>query len=197
MLTQVTDTIGGIGADPPAGLLAPFSDQVALLTSIPGVGECVATVIVSEIGVDMSRFPTAARLAAWSGLAPGNNESGGRRRRAGHRKGNTPRPVDPHRGGPGRLPYPHPHRGPLPPPAPPLRGKANKTAGKKAEFAVAHTLIKVIWKVLATGQPYTDLGHDFYTCPRTAIRSSIGLPLRPSRHPPRGPHQAHRSAKSQ
>jgi hypothetical protein len=42
-------------------------------------------------------------------------------------------------------------------------GKANKSAGKQAAFAVAHTLIKVIWSVLATGEPYTDLGQDFYT----------------------------------
>lgn len=163
MLTRVTDTIGGIGADPPAGLLAPFTDQIALLTSIPGVGERVATVIVSEIGVDMSRFPTAARLAAWSGLAPGNNESGGRRRRARHRKGNThvqsilieaALAASRTRTRIGAR-FHRLHRR--------FGGKANKTAGKKAAFAVAHTLIKVIWKVLATGQPYTDLGHDFYT----------------------------------
>ncbi|MFU8855358.1 hypothetical protein ACNAW0_31010, partial [Micromonospora sp. SL1-18] len=42
-------------------------------------------------------------------------------------------------------------------------GRANKTAAKRAAFAVAHTLIKVIWTVLATGQTYTDLGHDYYT----------------------------------
>jgi hypothetical protein len=42
-------------------------------------------------------------------------------------------------------------------------GRANKGAAKKAAFAVAHTLIKVIWSVLSTGQSYTDLGHDFYT----------------------------------
>jgi transposase len=42
-------------------------------------------------------------------------------------------------------------------------GKQNKGAAKKAAFAVAHTLIKVIWSVLHTGQPHTDLGHDFYT----------------------------------
>lgn len=42
-------------------------------------------------------------------------------------------------------------------------GRANRGAAKKAAFAVAHTLIKVIWTVLATGAPYQDLGHDFYT----------------------------------
>jgi transposase len=42
-------------------------------------------------------------------------------------------------------------------------GRQNKGAAKKAAFAVAHTLIKIIWSILATGQPYSDLGPDFYT----------------------------------
>lgn len=163
MLTQVAEKIGQVDLDPQAGLIAPFTDQIALLTSIPGIGERVATVIVSEIGVDMGRFPTAAHLAAWSGLAPGNNESAGRRRRARHRKGNThvqsilieaALAASRTRSRIGAR-FHRLHRR--------FGGKANKTAGKKAAFAVAHTLIKVIWKVLATGQPYTDLGHDFYT----------------------------------
>jgi transposase len=133
------------------------------LTSIPGIGERVATVIVSEIGVDMSRFPSAKHLAAWAGLAPGNNESGGRRRRARHRKGNThvqstlieaALAASRTRTRLGAR-FHRLHRR--------FGGKANKTAGKKAAFAVAHTLIKVIWTVLSTGQSYADLGHDYYT----------------------------------
>src|SRR6266545_2689149 len=79
MLTQVTDTIGHTG-DPAAGLIGPFTAQIELLMTIPGIGERVASVVISEIGVDMSRFPTAKHLAAWAGLAPGNNESAGKRR---------------------------------------------------------------------------------------------------------------------
>jgi hypothetical protein len=45
-------------------------------------------------------------------------------------------------------------------------GRTNNTAGTKAAFAVAHTLIKVIWSVLTSGQPYNDLGHDFHTTRR-------------------------------
>src|SRR5258707_13149096 len=44
--------------------------QIQLLTSIPGIGDRVAAVVISEIGVDMSRFPSAKHLAAWAGLAP-------------------------------------------------------------------------------------------------------------------------------
>ena len=49
----------------------PFAEPLRLLRSIPGIGERAAQVIISEIGVDMSRFPTAAHLASWAGLCPG------------------------------------------------------------------------------------------------------------------------------
>jgi transposase len=60
--------------------LAPFRTAVRLLTSIPGVGELGAQVIVSEIGTDMHRFPTAGHLLSWAGLCPRNDESAGKRR---------------------------------------------------------------------------------------------------------------------
>jgi hypothetical protein len=66
----------------------PFARQTELLATIPGIGERAAQVIISEIGVDMSRFPTAAHLASWAGLCPGNNESAGRHRSGRTRKGN-------------------------------------------------------------------------------------------------------------
>jgi hypothetical protein len=55
-------------------------------------------------------------------------------------------------------------------------GRTNPGAAKKAAFATAHTLIKIIWSVLATGAPYQDLGHDFYTRrndPQTQTRRLI------------------------
>jgi transposase len=163
MLGQVEAKIGRAGATPVVGLASPFADQIELLTTIPGVGERVATVIVSEIGVDMGRFPSPAHLAAWAGLAPGNNESAGRRRRARRRKGNTQVQSilveAAHAAAKTRTRigarFHRLHRR--------FGGKASKGAGKKAAYATAHTLIKVIWSVLATGTPYTDLGHDFYT----------------------------------
>src|SRR5262245_22632028 len=55
---------------------APFvPEAVALLDSIPGVGEPVAHTIVAELGVDMARFPADGHLASWAGMSPGNNES--------------------------------------------------------------------------------------------------------------------------
>ncbi|MDQ2789151.1 MAG: transposase [Actinomycetota bacterium] len=66
----------------------PFAQQTELLATIPGIGERATQVIISEIGIDMTRFPTAAHLASWAGLRPGNNESAGRHRSGKTRKGN-------------------------------------------------------------------------------------------------------------
>jgi transposase len=67
--------------------LAPFRTAVELVTTIPGVSTLSAEVIVSEIGVDMSRFPTAAHLISWAGLSPRNDQSAGKRRSTRMRKG--------------------------------------------------------------------------------------------------------------
>ncbi len=61
---------------------------VALLDTIPGIDRWQAEVILAEIGLDMGRFPTAAHLASWAGVAPGNNESAGKRRSGKTRPGN-------------------------------------------------------------------------------------------------------------
>jgi transposase len=66
---------------------APFRDLIGLLCTIPGVSTLSATTILSEIGRDMSRFPTAGHLVAWAGLCPGQNESAGKRKPARLRKG--------------------------------------------------------------------------------------------------------------
>ena len=66
---------------------ARFSDLIALLSTIPSVSKLSATTIVSEIGPDMNRFPTAGHLVAWSGLCPAQNESAGKRKRSRLRKG--------------------------------------------------------------------------------------------------------------
>lgn len=67
--------------------LEPFRAAAERLSTIPGVSDVVAAAIVSEIGVDMSRFRTAAHLISWAGLCPGNDESAGKRRSTRVRKG--------------------------------------------------------------------------------------------------------------
>ena len=68
-------------------LVEPFRTTVLLLTTIPGVDELSAGVILAEIGRDMSRFPTAGHLISWAGLCPKNDESAGKRRPTRMRKG--------------------------------------------------------------------------------------------------------------
>src|SRR5437016_12621284 len=69
------------------GSRTPFRTLIELLTTIPGVSAVAAPAILSEIGADMSRFPTAGHLVAWAGLCPGQNESAGKRKSSRLRKG--------------------------------------------------------------------------------------------------------------
>lgn len=79
MYDAIQEMIAEIDAEV-AALLEPFRRQVELLDTIPGVDVATAEVIVAEVGVDMSRFPTAAHLVSWAGLSPRNDESAGKRR---------------------------------------------------------------------------------------------------------------------
>jgi transposase len=67
--------------------LEPFREAVKLLVTIPGISETAAHVLVSEMGVDISRFPTAQSLISWAGLCPRSDESAGKRRSTRIRKG--------------------------------------------------------------------------------------------------------------
>jgi len=68
--------------------LSPYKDRLDLLMTIPGVSLISACIIVAELGVDMSQWPTPQHLTAWGGVAPGCRESGGKSKKAGTRKGN-------------------------------------------------------------------------------------------------------------
>jgi transposase len=67
----------------------PFQAQRQLLQQIPGVDALVAATIIAEIGLDMSVFGNARRLAAWAGVCPGNHESAGKRKSSATRRGNV------------------------------------------------------------------------------------------------------------
>ena len=132
-------------------------DQAAkAIDPIPGIGRISAEAIIAEIGVDMSKFPTAGHLCAWAGVAPGDNESGGRRKSGKTRKGNRTLKKT-------------------------LIQCATSAVNNKDSFAcaqyqrlvvrkgrnkaivaVAHSLLIAIYHVLS-GNDFRDLGADYYT----------------------------------
>jgi transposase len=65
-----------------------YEDAIKKIDDLPGIGKRSAEVILAEIGIDMSRFPSAAHLCSWTGLCPGNNESAGKRKSGKTNKGN-------------------------------------------------------------------------------------------------------------
>lgn len=85
MMSQVSEP----DETPPGGESTPtWSASVELLDSAPGVDKKAAEIVLAEMGIDMTQFATADHLAAWAGLAPGNNQSGSKRHKANIREGN-------------------------------------------------------------------------------------------------------------
>jgi transposase len=134
----------------------PFEEAIVLLDTIPGVARQTGEVIVSEIGIDMSRFPTADHLASWAGVAPGNNESAGKRLSGRTRKGNqalvSALTQAAHAASRKKSTYLHAqfHR---------LAGRRGK---KKAITAVAHSILIIAYHMLKLKAPYYELGSDFF-----------------------------------
>ncbi len=136
--------------------LSPFEEAIKLLGGIPALQEASIATILSEIGIDMDRFPSDAHLASWAGVCPGNHESAGKRTSGKTTHGN---------------PY--------------LRAVlcqvawviahmkdnylsafyhriARRRGKKKAIMAVAHKLLVIIYHVLRTKKPYAELGADYF-----------------------------------
>lgn len=137
-------------------LLAPFHDAVERLQTIPGVGLTAARTIIAEIGLDMSRFPTAGHLRSWAGLCPRMDESAGKRKSTALRKGaQWLKPVLVQCAwsavrGPGYL------RAQF------LRLKSRR-GPRKAIIAVAASILGAAYAILKDGQVYRDLGDDYFT----------------------------------
>ncbi len=134
----------------------PFQAQVALLVTIPGVGDLMAQVIVSEIGTDMSRFPSAGHLLSWAGLCPRNDESAGKRRSTRLRKGapwlKTQLVQAAWCATRAKRSYLR---------AQFLRLKA-RCGPRKAIMAVAASMLTAIYFMLRDQVPYQDLGPDYF-----------------------------------
>lgn len=134
-------------------LLSPFDVDKVLtrLDAIPGVDMTVARVIVSEIGIDMSRFPTAAHLASWAGLAPHKKQSGGKLYPAHIRPANRylrPALVQAAKAAQRTSSYLGEQ----------YRRLARRRGANTATIAVAHSILVIVYHMLKRGTPYVERG---------------------------------------
>jgi transposase len=132
--------------------LAPYQEQHRRLTQIPGVDRIGAAVIIAELGVDMTVFPSVRHAAAWAGVCPGNNESAGKRKGQPGRKGNVHLTTalvqaavcaSRKKGSYLKEKY--------------WRLKARR-GPKRAALAIAHKILIAAYHMLATDADYRDLG---------------------------------------
>jgi transposase len=137
--------------------IRPFARQRDLLMTIPGVKQRTAEVLIAEIGVDMSAFPTPKHLASWAKVCPGNDESAGKRRSGKTGKGNkwlrsglTEAANAATRTKNSYLAAQYQR----------LRGRRGHS---KAVTAVGHSILTAAWHMLQTGELYNDLGGDYFT----------------------------------
>jgi transposase len=135
----------------------PFVQAVMLLATIPGVAQRTAEVIIAEIGVDMSAFPTAGHLASWAGQCPGNDQSAGKRRSGRTRKGPKHLNDALKEAALAAIRSKNTYLHAL------YRRKKPQLGHGRAIGAVKHSIICACWHMLTNGEIYNDLGGDYYT----------------------------------
>jgi transposase len=148
--------------------LLPYATQHQRLTEIPGVDRIGAAVIIAELGVDMSVFPTPQHAAAWAGVCPGNNESAGKRKGQPGRKGNvhlTTALVQAAMGA-GRKSGSY------------LKEKfwrlKARRGPKRAALAIAHKILIAAYHMLRNDCPYKDLGLAYLdTLSVTVVKATL------------------------
>ena len=135
--------------------MQPYRPQEELLTTITGVDKKSAEIIIAEIGADMSQFPTAAHLASWAGICPGNNESAGKRRNGKLNKGDSwlMRILIQVAYAASRTKNTY------------LKDKYHRIAArrgkKKASVAIGHKILSLAYYILSRGLSYQDLGENY------------------------------------
>jgi transposase len=136
--------------------LVPFAPKTQLLTTIPGVSDRTAQVIIAELGPDMDRFSSDRHAASWAAICPGNDQSAGKRRSGKTRKGNpylrtalveAANAAARTKNGYLRAQYEQLKR---------RRGHG------KAIVAVAHSILIAAYHILKDELPYQDLGGDYF-----------------------------------
>ena len=153
-LDALDEQIAAVSADIVTAA-APFEWAIELLCTIPGVERRSAETIISEIGVDMTVFPTAGHLASWAGMCPGNNESAGK-----HGPGFT------------RPGAPWLRQGLIEVAHAAARTKDNhiserhrriksRRGPKRAAVATGHAVLVAVWHILDRRVPFHNLGRDY------------------------------------
>lgn len=151
--------------------LTPFRGTVERLKEIPGISRTVAEIIIAEIGVDMSQFPSADHLVSWAGLCPRLDESAGKRRSTRIRKGAPwlkPVLVQSALAAGRKKDSSFKTR---------YHGLKGRVGPKKAAVAVAAALLRVVYHMLKDGTFYQDLGAN-YRRPKNPGRTASNLAKR-------------------
>lgn len=139
-----------------AKALQPFRSQVEALDTIPGVDATAAAVIIAEIGVDMSRFPTDDHLISWAGLCPRSDESAGKRRSKRIRDGAPWLRVTLVQAAWAAVRKKHSYERAL------FMRLKSRRGPQKAIIAVARTLLQAAYFILKRGAQYQSLGPDHF-----------------------------------
>jgi transposase len=156
-IAQLDERIDALFATEVSEAGVPFARARDRLDTVTGVGKRAAECIIAEIGVDMTRFPTAAHLASWAGLAPGINKTGGKPGSGRTRHGDVwlssiltqcawaaAQTRDTYL-------------------AAQFWRLARRIGKKKAAIAVSHSILVICWHLLSDDRDYDDLGGDYFT----------------------------------
>jgi transposase len=131
-------------------------DLVRRLCTVPGIDKLTAWTILAEIGSDMSAFADAKHLASWVALCPGNNESGGKRRKGKTRKGNRYLKRAMVQGAWGAAHSKGTFLSAL------FFRLARRLGMKKAAVALAHRMLVIVYAIIGDGESYQEKGDDYF-----------------------------------
>jgi transposase len=136
--------------------LRPFQNEVDRLCTIPGVDRVTAWGLLSEIGFNMDQFPSAAHLASWAGMCPGNDESAGKRLSGKTRKGSAFLRRHLCQAGWAVSTKKNSYLSAL------FRRIARHRGTKRATMAVGHAILVIAFHLLKRKTSYIDLGPDYF-----------------------------------